>query len=380
MFENTKLPLTSWFLAIYHLTQSKGGISSIELGRRLGVKQPTAWLMKHKLMRAMAGREAHKPKLAGRIEIDDTYLGGERSGGKRGRGAAGKTPVVAAVETTAKRKPRRLKLTVVKGFRKKEVATIAKRDFMPGSNVVSDGLSCWLAVEQAGCLPRFPAGSASTTSLSRPAQASLALRPVGSLSRPRRPLSRGFDPPGCPDKPLVSYQINRQLPGWNLPPLVTRAVWAHWEIRAWTPGWRGARHSRSRPGDPDAISSTRKRIISAKRCTARRLRVHDAARQTLGNPEPALDVRQHQHAVSKATCTDLSAIDEELDRTKRPPAASDLSVVPVRAGWNRLHLRGRARPIRERGWTSGLGCAAWGWDGTSRRSATTTSTRRSCPS
>ena len=49
-------------------------------------------------------------------------------------------------------------------------------------------------------------GSASTTSLSRPAQASLALRPAGSLNRPRRPLSRGFDPPGCPDKPLVSYQ------------------------------------------------------------------------------------------------------------------------------------------------------------------------------
>ena len=85
----------------------------------------------------------------------------------------------------------------------------------------------------AACsLPRNSGGSASTTSLSRPAQASLALRPVGSLSRPRRPLSRGFDPPGCPDKPLVSYQINRQLSGWNLPPLVTRAVWAHWEMRA----------------------------------------------------------------------------------------------------------------------------------------------------
>jgi len=155
VFENTKLPLTTWFLAIYHLTQSKGGISSIELGRRLGVKQPTAWLMKHKLMRAMAGREAQKPKLAGRIELDDTYLGGERSGGKRGRGAAGKTPVVAAVETTAERKPRRVKLTVVKGFRKKVVEWIAKRDFMPGSNVVSDGLSCWPAVEQAGCA-HFP--------------------------------------------------------------------------------------------------------------------------------------------------------------------------------------------------------------------------------
>jgi transposase-like protein len=155
VFENTKLPLTTWFSAIYHLTQSKGGISSIELGRRLGVKQPTAWLMKHKLMRAMAEREAGQPKLDGRIELDDSYLGGERSGGKRGRGAAGKTPLVAAVETTAERKPRRVKLTVVKGFRKKEVEKLAKRDFAPGSNVVSDGLSCWPAVEGAGCA-HFP--------------------------------------------------------------------------------------------------------------------------------------------------------------------------------------------------------------------------------
>ena len=106
-------------------------------------------------MAAMAAREAEKPKLAGRIEVDDAYLGGERSGGKRGRGAAGKTPFVAAVETTAERKPRRLRLTVVKGFRKKEIATLAKRDFAAGSNVVSDGLSCWTAVGEAGC-DHFP--------------------------------------------------------------------------------------------------------------------------------------------------------------------------------------------------------------------------------
>jgi hypothetical protein len=151
VFQDSKLPLATWFAAIYHLTQGKGGISSVELGRRLGVKQGTAWLMKHKLMRAMAGREAAKPKLQGRVEIDDTYLGGERSGGKRGRGAAGKTPVVAAVETTAERKPRRLRLSVVRGFRKREVEKVAKRDLAPGSTVVSDGLSCWPAVEKAGC-------------------------------------------------------------------------------------------------------------------------------------------------------------------------------------------------------------------------------------
>ena len=119
VFQDTKLPLTVWFAAIYHLTQSKNGISSIELGRRLGVKRQTAWLMKHKLMRAMAAREAQKPKLEGRVEIDDAYLGGERPGGKPGRGAAGKQPFVAAVETTPERRPKRLNLSVVKGFRKR---------------------------------------------------------------------------------------------------------------------------------------------------------------------------------------------------------------------------------------------------------------------
>src|SRR5215217_1450835 len=142
VFQDSKLPLTTWFQAIYHLTQSKNGISSIELGRRLGVKRQTAWLMKHKLMRAMGVRETAKPELSGRVEVDDAYLGGERHGGKRGRGAAGETPIVAAVETTAERKPKRLKLAVVEGFREKEVEGLAERDFAPGSDVVSDGLSC----------------------------------------------------------------------------------------------------------------------------------------------------------------------------------------------------------------------------------------------
>ncbi len=155
VFHWTKLPLTMWFLAIYHLTQSKGGMSSVELARRLGTRQSTAWLMKQKLMAAMARRETAKPKLSGRIEVDDAYLGGERTGGKRGRGAAGKTPFVAAVETTPERRPKRLRLTVVTGFRKKVVEKMASSDFATGSNVVSDGLRCWSAVEQAGC-KHFP--------------------------------------------------------------------------------------------------------------------------------------------------------------------------------------------------------------------------------
>ena len=85
IFASTHLSLRLWFRAIYHLTQTKQGISSIELGRRLGVTQTTAWKIKHKLKQVMLERDASK-RLTGRIEIDDAYLGGERSGGKRGRG------------------------------------------------------------------------------------------------------------------------------------------------------------------------------------------------------------------------------------------------------------------------------------------------------
>jgi hypothetical protein len=140
-----------WFRAMYHLTQSKGGISSIELGRRLGVTQTTAWKIKHKLMQVMMERDATK-RLTGRIEIDDAYLGGERNGGKRGRGSPGKTPIVAAVETTPEGKPIRLKLRRVTGFRRAAIATLARRNFDPASTVVSDGLRCFTGVSNAGCV------------------------------------------------------------------------------------------------------------------------------------------------------------------------------------------------------------------------------------
>ena len=104
IFHATKLPLTLWFAAIHLIVTAKNGISSVELGRRLGVKQPTAWAVKHKIMAVMAQREG-ETALSGRVEMDDAYLGGVRSGGKRGRGAAGKTPFVAAVSTSPRGAP-----------------------------------------------------------------------------------------------------------------------------------------------------------------------------------------------------------------------------------------------------------------------------------
>ena len=150
IFHASKLPLTLWFATIHLIVTAKNGISSVELGRRLGVKQPTAWAVKHKIMAVMARPEGETADTE-RVEMDDAYLGGVRSGGKRGRGAAGKTPFVAAVATSHEGRPRKLKLAPVKGFRKREIVRCAKHWLAPGAAVVTDGLGCWSALDEAEC-------------------------------------------------------------------------------------------------------------------------------------------------------------------------------------------------------------------------------------
>jgi hypothetical protein len=99
ILENTKLPLTVWFLAMHLLTQAKNNVAGLELMRHLGVCYRTAWLIKHKLPEVMRQRGAGR-QLTGRIEVDDAYLGGERHGGTAGRGSENKVSFVAAVQTT----------------------------------------------------------------------------------------------------------------------------------------------------------------------------------------------------------------------------------------------------------------------------------------
>ena len=97
IFEGTRKPLTLWFRAIWHLTSQKSGASALGMQRVLGLgSYETAWVWLHKLRRAMVrpGRD----NLSGFVEVDETYIGGEKPG-KRGRGAFGKVLVVIAAET-----------------------------------------------------------------------------------------------------------------------------------------------------------------------------------------------------------------------------------------------------------------------------------------
>lgn len=97
LFEGTRKPLRVWFQAMWYVTSQKFGGSALGLQRVLGLgSYQTAWSWLHKMRRAMVrpGRD----RLSGRIEVDETYVGGEVRGGKRGRGAERKSIVIIAVE------------------------------------------------------------------------------------------------------------------------------------------------------------------------------------------------------------------------------------------------------------------------------------------
>lgn len=148
IFASTKLPLTRWFWAMHLLTRTKNGTSALELKRDLGVCYKTALLLKHKVMEVMRRREEPR-QLTGRVEMDDAYLGGQLPGGKPGRGSENKVSFVAAVQTTEDGQ------AVVACFAQLPFTKTALADFMAKSlvrplTVVSDGLACFTAAQDAG--------------------------------------------------------------------------------------------------------------------------------------------------------------------------------------------------------------------------------------
>jgi transposase-like protein len=97
IFHATQTSLQKWFLAIFFVSRHKQGISALQLQRDLGLgSYQTAWTMLHKLRSALGDRSGQL--LKGVVEADETFVGGHRSAGKRGRGAPNKSIVVVMVE------------------------------------------------------------------------------------------------------------------------------------------------------------------------------------------------------------------------------------------------------------------------------------------
>lgn len=96
IFHDTKLPLTKWFAAAYLMTESRKGISANQMKRTLGVSYKTAWYLCHRIRAAMA--DANPEPLTGVVEVDETYVGGHRKGGRGRWNGENKTMVMGAVE------------------------------------------------------------------------------------------------------------------------------------------------------------------------------------------------------------------------------------------------------------------------------------------
>ncbi|WP_051304588.1 IS1595 family transposase [Chitinilyticum litopenaei] len=148
LFEKSSLPLRLWFLALYLIGEAKTGLSALALKCQLGVNYRTAWLVQHKIMQAMLERDA-RYQLDGVVQVDDAYLGGERSGGKAGRGPENKIPCMAAMALHVWRHPWYLKLSPVVGFTQQAIRVWAECCLQPGAYVISDGLSCFGVVIRA---------------------------------------------------------------------------------------------------------------------------------------------------------------------------------------------------------------------------------------
>jgi transposase-like protein len=152
IFEQTKTGLARWFLAIYLVTSSKGGISAMELQRQMGFgSYGTAWAWLHKIRRAMVvpGRQP----LRDRVEADETMVGGARPS-KPGRGAAGKTVVAGAVESRRGqghgRRLGRLRLQAVRDASAKSLLGFLGQNVSSPAAVATDGWSGYRGLAAAG--------------------------------------------------------------------------------------------------------------------------------------------------------------------------------------------------------------------------------------
>ena len=124
-------------------------MAALNLHRFLSISDRAALRMKHKLQLVMKNDD-DKRKLYGLIVVDDVYNGGKRQGGKRGRGAPGKVPVIAALSRNEKGYPVHLRLSRVKSFSCDAVMTWVDQHLGPESIVISDSLGCFNSFTGSG--------------------------------------------------------------------------------------------------------------------------------------------------------------------------------------------------------------------------------------
>src|SRR2546423_5470648 len=146
IFEDSPIGLEKWFPAMWLAANCKNGISSYELHRALGVTQKTAWFMLQRIRLAM--QDGSIEKMKGRVEADETYIGGaarfmhkNRRTGKTGM--VGKTAVLGLLEREAGDKPSRVRCRIMKRVRTRELDPEVRANVEKGSEVITDKFSSY---------------------------------------------------------------------------------------------------------------------------------------------------------------------------------------------------------------------------------------------
>lgn len=147
VFDGSRKPLRLWFHVAWLMMSHKTGLSARTLCDTFGFgSYQTAWGWLHKYRSVMI-RKGREP-LQERVEVNETYIGGPKPG-SRGRGAAGKTMVLVAVEG-ARKAPERVRFRCVPSATKSSLLEFVKDYVAPGSTIVTDGLLAYKSLEKAG--------------------------------------------------------------------------------------------------------------------------------------------------------------------------------------------------------------------------------------
>jgi transposase-like protein len=148
IMEDSPLGLDKWLPAMWMLQNSKNGISSCEIARALGVTQKTAWFLLHRIRLAQQGK--HGGRLAGEVEVDETFIGGkarnmhkgDRARKITGTGGKDKTMVMGMLERGGN-----VRAMVVDNRRKKELQNQVREHVEAGSAIFSDELKSYDGLE-----------------------------------------------------------------------------------------------------------------------------------------------------------------------------------------------------------------------------------------
>ncbi len=149
IYQDSKVSLPVWFRAVWWVMGQKNGCSAKGLQRILGLgSYETAWCILHKLRKAMVSQ--NRKRLSGLVEVDETYVGGERKNGPAGRGAEGKVIVIIAVEDKKGEGFGRIRAETIPDASGESIETFIGNNIELGSRIRSDGWKGYSGVRKAG--------------------------------------------------------------------------------------------------------------------------------------------------------------------------------------------------------------------------------------